>query len=101
MNGYETIQQIKSNPETEHIPVVFLTARNDVGSELEGLSLGAVDYIYKPFSPSLLLKRIEVHLLVDEQKKELQNYADNLEEMVRLKTETVLELQNAVMQTMA
>jgi len=76
MNGYETIRQIKSNPETEHIPVIFLTGRSDVGSELEGLSLGAVDYIYKPFSPPLLLKRIEVHMHIEDLKKENQHYKE-------------------------
>lgn len=101
MSGYEVIKIIKSNPETAHIPVIFLTAKIDAGSELEGLSLGAVDYICKPFSPPLLLKRIEVHLLVEEQKKDLQNYTNNLEEMVRMKTQTVLELQNAVLETVA
>ncbi|MDR0198074.1 MAG: response regulator [Oscillospiraceae bacterium] len=108
MNGYETIKELKSDHATEHIPVVFLTARNDTGSELEGLSLGAIDYISKPFSPPLLLKRIEVHMLVEEQKKqlenqkrELQNYNDNLEEMVEEKTKTILELQNAVLETVA
>jgi len=101
MNGYETIKILKSKEETAHIPVIFLTAKGDVGSELEGLSLGAIDYISKPFSPPLLLKRIEVHLLVETQKRELKNYNDNLHEMVREKTETVLELQNAILKTFA
>jgi len=108
MDGYETIKKLKSAPETSRIPVIFLTARNDAGSELEGLSLGAIDYISKPFSPPLLLKRIDVHLLVEEQKKqlekqkqELQNYNDNLEVMVKEKTKTIMELQNAVLETVA
>lgn len=108
MDGYETIRKLKSEPATASIPVVFLTARNDTGSELEGLSLGAIDYISKPFSPPLLLKRIDVHLLVEEQKKqlekqkeELQNYNDNLEAMVKEKTKTIMELQNAVLETVA
>jgi putative two-component system response regulator len=101
MNGYEAIKIIKSNKETEHIPVIFLTAKSDGESELAGLSLGAIDYIIKPFSPPLLLKRIEVHLLVESQKKELMHYNDNLLQMVAAKTKTVVELQNAVLQTMA
>lgn len=101
MNGYEVIKILKSNPETEHIPVIFVTARDDTGSELEGLSLGAIDYVSKPFSPPLLLKRIESHLLAESQKKELQKYNDNLEERVREKAKTILELQNAVLETMA
>ena len=58
MNGYETIEILKSREETRNIPVIFLTAHNDTESELKGLSMGAVDYIIKPFSPPLLLKRI-------------------------------------------
>ena len=101
MNGYEIIKVLKSEPRTAEIPVIFLTARSDSGSELEGLSLGAIDYISKPFSPPLLLKRIEVHMLVEEQKLELENYSHNLESMVKEKTDTVLDLQNAILRTVA
>ena len=94
MNGYEVIKIIKSKEETKDIPVIFLTAKIDGDSELEGLSLGAIDYITKPFSPSLLLKRIETHL-------ELANYNKHLQEMVVAKTKSVLELQNAILKTMA
>jgi class 3 adenylate cyclase len=71
MNGYTAIKKLKANPDTVDIPVIFLTAKSDSGSELGGLSLGAVDYITKPFAPPLLLKRIEVHLLIENQKKAL------------------------------
>jgi len=101
MNGYEVLKIIKNKEETKNIPVIFLTARDDVEGELEGLSLGAIDYITKPFSPVLLLKRIETHLLVESQKKELLNYNRNLEEIVEKKTESVLELQNAILKTVA
>jgi len=100
MNGYETIKAIKSKKETEHIPVVFLTSKSDDNSELEGLSLGAIDYIVKPFSPPLLLKRIEVHLLVESQRQELQNYNDHLQEMVAAKTKSVVKLQDAILKNM-
>jgi len=62
MNGYETIKIIKNNEKTKDIPVIFLTAKDDEDNELEGLSLGAVDYITKPFSASILLKRVEIHV---------------------------------------
>jgi len=100
MNGYEVIRHLKEKKETSNIPVIFLTAKSDVESELEGLSLGAIDYISKPFSPPLLLKRIEVHLLVVSQKKELQNFNANLLDMVEAKTKTVVELQNAILNSM-
>ena len=101
MDGYDVIKVLKENENTKDIPVIFLTAKNDTGSELEGLSLGAVDYIAKPFSVPLLKKRIEVHLLIEEQKKELKNYNDNLQKMVAKKTSALLELQDAVLSTVS
>jgi putative two-component system response regulator len=108
MNGYETIEKLKSDSETEGIPVIFLTAKTDASSELKGLNLGAIDYITKPFSPPLLLKRIEVHLLLLEQRKQLESqkkqllaYNENLEAIVKEKTKTIIELQNAVLETVA
>jgi len=101
MNGYEAIKVLKSKRQTKDIPVIFLTARTDSDDELEGLSLGAIDYIVKPFQPPLLLKRIEVHLLVEAQRKELQYFNENLQKMVEEKTESILELQNAMLKTMA
>jgi len=101
MNGYEAITKIKGSERTSNIPVIFLTAKTEPANELEGLTLGAIDYITKPFSPPLLLKRIEVHLLVEEQKNELKNYNDNLMEMVKEKTKTVTNLQNAILKTVA
>jgi putative two-component system response regulator len=101
MNGYEAIKILKSKPETKDVPVIFLTAKTESGDELEGLSLGAIDYITKPFQPPLLLKRIEVHLLVEAQRRELQYFNKNLQKMVEEKTQNVMELQNALLKTMA
>jgi len=108
MNGYEAIKILKSKPETKNIPVIFLTAKTESNDELEGLSLGAIDYITKPFNPALLLKRIEVHLLVQAQHKtlekqavELKNFNINLQRMVEEKTQDVIELQNALLITIA
>jgi len=108
MNGYEAIKILKSKPETKSIPVIFLTGKTESDDELAGLSLGAVDYITKPFQPPLLLKRIEMHLRLEEQQKELEKQAaelkyfnDNLQRMVEAKTENVLSLQNALLKIMA
>ncbi len=101
MNGYEILKTLKSREETADIPVIFLTAKSDADNELEGLTLGAVDYITKPFSTPLLLKRIELHLLVEKQRKSLQNYNENLMQMVKEKTQTVLKLQTAILETVA
>jgi putative two-component system response regulator len=108
MSGYEAIKILKEKPETKNIPVIFLTAKTESDDELEGLSLGAIDYIIKPFQPPLLLKRIEVHLLVESQKETLEkqaaalkNFNDNLQKLVDAKTRTVLVLQNAILKTVA
>ena len=100
MSGFEVLKHIRGIGNAADIPVIFLTAKIDVDSELEGLSLGAIDYIFKPFSPLLLLKRIEVHLLIEDQKKKLTDFNNNLQEMVNVKTKTVVELQNAILTTM-
>jgi CheY-like chemotaxis protein len=62
MNGFEAIKILKSRPETRDIPVIFITASEESEQEREGLRLGAVDYIIKPFSPPLLRQRIALHL---------------------------------------
>ena len=96
MDGFETIKRIKNDEKTKEIPVIFLTAMNDSGSELEGLRLGAVDYITKPFSVPLLIQRVDLHIALIEQRHELQDYNDNLTEMVKRKTKTIEELQHAI-----
>ena len=106
MNGYETIKKFKADPRFTDIPVVFLTANTDEDSELEGLDLGAVDYIAKPLSGPLLLKRIANQLLLVEKNRELltaqaalKTHTSNLEEMVDSKTKEIVMLQNAVLTT--
>ncbi|MDR0443685.1 MAG: response regulator [Treponema sp.] len=96
MSGYDTIKKIKSNTLTAEIPVIFLTAKSEPENELLGLSLGAVDYIIKPFSPPLLLKRIELHLLLQSQKNELRKFNENLTGMVKERTNDIAQLQNAI-----
>jgi putative two-component system response regulator len=101
MNGYEVIKKLKANEKTADVPVIFLTSKSDPGSELEGLSMGAIDYISKPFSPPLLEKRIENHLLMAEQKKKLREYNENLQQKVQKKTRQVEGLQNSILNTIA
>jgi putative two-component system response regulator len=108
MNGYEAIKILKSKNETKTIPVIFLTGKTDSDDELEGLSMGAVDYITKPFTPALLLKRVEIHMEMELQRKtlkvqaaELQFLNNNLERLVEEKTQNIIELKNALLKTMA
>ena len=62
MDGYAVISALKSSEKTKGIPVIFLTAKADPENETRGLELGAEDYVFKPFSRSLLLKRLKMHL---------------------------------------
>jgi putative two-component system response regulator len=96
LSGYDVIKELKANPQTAEIPVIFLTGKNDVENEFMGLSLGAVDYRTKPFSPPLLLKRIELHLLLQSQKNELRKFNENLISMVKERTNDIAMLQNAI-----
>ncbi len=102
MDGFAVIKEIKKMPHPmPDVPVIFLTAKDDTHSEFEGLDLGAVDYIIKPFSFPLLLKRVELHLKLAHQQRELQNYSNNLEEMVKEKTQVITKLQYAVVHGLA
>ena len=106
INGYEAIKKLKADVRYADIPVIFLTALNDTNSEVEGFDLGAVDYVTKPFSAPMLLKRIEKELLFVKQRhdllkiqQELKKNLDNLEAIVHEKAEMVMHLQNAVFAT--
>ena len=87
MNGYDTIKELKANPNTAGIPVIFLTGKDEPENEFLGLSLGAVDYITKPFSPPLLFKRIELQLQLESQKRTLCEYLTWVAEISDIRNE--------------
>ena len=62
MDGYEAIKILKDSETFREIPVIFLSARDDQDSKAEGIQLGAVDFIHKPFSSAQLLERIATQL---------------------------------------
>lgn len=62
MDGYEACQILKANPETAHIPIIFLTARTESEDIVKGFTVGGVDYITKPFYSVELIARIKTHL---------------------------------------
>ena len=71
MNGYETMDAIKNNPDTMLIPIIFITSDADRQSEIKGLRMGAMDFIRKPFEPEIMLSRIERVLQLEEDRKTL------------------------------
>ncbi len=62
MSGYQVCEQLQSNPKTEHIPIIFVTAMGEQDDETKGFDVGAVDYIQKPVSGPIVLRRISTHL---------------------------------------
>jgi phosphoserine phosphatase RsbU/P len=64
MDGYEVCTQLKLNPATHDIPVIFLTGQTEVEDETRGFDVGAVDYIHKPFSPAVVKARVHTHLVL-------------------------------------
>jgi putative two-component system response regulator len=72
MDGFEAMAALKADERLRTIPVIFLTAMNDEESEIRGFEMGALDFVTKPFSPHILLRRIETHLEIDKLIKEGQ-----------------------------
>ena len=67
MDGYEICQQLKQNESTRHIPVIFVTAKDNDDEEEKGFSLGAVDYITKPIRPAVVVARVKTHVMLKRQ----------------------------------
>jgi diguanylate cyclase (GGDEF) domain len=62
MDGYQVCRELKNNQATSHIPVIFVTAMDEVENQKKGLSLGAVDYITKPFDADIVKVRVRNHM---------------------------------------
>jgi signal transduction histidine kinase len=73
MNGYEVCQRLKSNSETQDIPIIFVSALHEVFDKVQAFSAGAVDYIIKPFQVQEVLARIETQLKIRQLQIQLQN----------------------------
>lgn len=88
IDGFETCRQLKANPETKHIPIIFMTALSDTENKVQGFQLGAVDYITKPFQQEEVLVRIQLHL-------KLADLTEKLEEKNVLLEQKVAEVSQA------
>ncbi len=91
IDGFETCRQLKANPATALIPVIFMTALADAESKIKGLSLGAVDYITKPFEQDEVIARVNIHW-------RLKQLTDNLEQQVTQRTCALQQAQVQVVQ---
>ena len=64
MDGFEVLQQLKTEQASRDIPVIFLSGMTEIKQRVKGLNLGAVDYITKPFQREELLARVQAHLML-------------------------------------
>ncbi|WP_373953984.1 HD domain-containing phosphohydrolase [Vibrio pomeroyi] len=90
IDGYEVCSQLKAQPNTAHIPIIFVTAKMDPEAEVKGLSLGAVDYLTKPITPEIALQRVKTHIaLYDQQRALFSQVKDKTQEINLGKLETL------------
>ncbi|MFZ6752775.1 response regulator [Undibacterium sp. Dicai25W] len=101
MDGYETCRRLKSDLLTVDIPVIFLTAKNQAQDEEKGLLLGAVDYISKPISPSIVMVRVATQLNLIRVQHLLRNQNKYLESLVQDRTSKLGKMQDAIIMAMA
>jgi signal transduction histidine kinase len=91
IDGFETCCRLKANPVTQHIPIIFTTALADIQSKTKGFSLGAVDYIPKPFAQEEVIARVRVHL-------QLKQLTESLEQQVSDRTSALQQAQVKLVQ---
>jgi putative two-component system response regulator len=101
MDGYEVCRQLKHDPKTRTIPVIFLTAKSEMDDELTGLTLGAVDYITKPISPPIVMARVKNYLALTAMDSFLRDQNEFLEREVAKRTLEVTAIQDVTILAMA
>ena len=77
MDGFETCEKLKADPQLADIPVIFMTGLTDTTDVVRGLEVGGVDYLSKPINPNELLARMRVHLKNARQASDVHNALDN------------------------
>jgi putative two-component system response regulator len=101
MDGYEVCRQLKANPQTQHISVIFLTAKTDATDETKGLEIGAIDYITKPINPAILMARVKTHLDIKRMQDFLRNQNSFLEAEIIKRTREITAIQDVTIHAMA
>jgi two-component system sensor histidine kinase/response regulator len=87
VNGIDVCRQLKGNPETKKIPIIFLTASTEMEHLVQAFEAGAVDYVTKPFQAAELLARVRTHLELKKAREALWNYSEKLRELNNEKNE--------------
>ncbi len=96
MDGHEVCRLLKADPQTKHIPVIFVTTKGEETEEAKGFELGVVDYITKPVSPMILKARVATHLALFDQNQALESkVAKRTIELMQTRMEVVERLGRA------
>lgn len=96
IDGYQVCETLKSQPNTAHIPIIFVTAKIAPEDEVKGLELGAVDYLTKPITPAIALQRVKTQLaLYDQQRTLYEKVKEQTSEINQGKLETLQSLGRA------
>ncbi len=101
LDGFETCQRLKADPHTASIPVIFLSARDQVFDETRGFQVGAVDYVTKPVIPEILMARVRTHVELKRARAVIERHNEQLEIKVRERTAELAQTQEITIQSLA
>jgi len=101
IDGYEVCSRLKADPQTQHIPVIFLTSQTDAQNEELGLQVGAVDYITRPIRPGILLSRVRAHVADAAASRTIRVNNEYLEYEVAKRTRQLAAMQDVSILAMA
>lgn len=93
MDGYTVCHELKADPKTRDIPIIFVTVKDTVADQYQGFSLGAVDYITKPFKREIVTARVRIHLELKQHRDRLEQHLAEQNKMIALKHK---ELENKI-----
>lgn len=86
IDGYEVLRRLKDNDHTKGIPIIFVTSKGQEDDESKGLEMGAVDYIAKPFNPTIVKARVKTHL-------EIKRHRDFMEWMLKERNKEIKQME--------
>ena len=96
MDGFEVCRRLKDDPTTHSIPVIFITALDEIMDKVKGFSVGGVDYVTKPFQPEEVRARVGLHLEIRRQKQELHRQKYELQQSYDKLRETEIQRDSLV-----
>lgn len=99
MDGFETCRRFKANAAMRSIPIIFLTAQNDVESTVQAFTVGAADYVVKPFRKEELLARVDTHLRIKQLQQQLHEHLANQAKTIEGQVKEIRDLHTAVIHT--